>query len=46
MKSNLDDFAASLMHTLERSVEAVDEIIIDNCCYQTFRDIFYHSFSL
>ena len=34
------------MHSLERGMEAVDEIIIDNRCYQTFRDIFCHSFSL
>ena len=38
------------MHSLERGVdegvEAVDEIIIDNRYYQTFRDIFCHSFSL
>ena len=36
----------SLMHSLERGVEAVDEIIIDDRCYQTFRDIFCHSSSL
>ena len=40
MKSDLDDFAASLMHSLERGVEAVDEIIIDNRCYQTIGDTF------
>ena len=34
------------MHSLERGVEAADEIIIDNRYYQTFRDIFCHSFSL
>ena len=47
MKSNLDDFATYLdAYSLERGVEAVDETIIDNRYYQTFRDIFCHSFSL
>ena len=46
MRSNLDNFAASFdAYSLERGLEAVDEIIMDNRCYQTFSDIFCHSFS-
>ena len=45
MKSNLDDFAAFLDALLRVRRGSVDEIIIDNRCYQMFRDIFCHSFS-